>query len=178
MTRAVQGTHTGGFNSNTWAVAMIGNFDQMAPTPAQLRSVGLLFGWRLAMDGIDPKGAVRLSSAGGPYTRFPQGATPTLATIFAHRDVGQTACPGGLGYGCLDRIRDTAAHFDKPASSADLADSMRGTAIYGRWQAMGGMAGGARCTDVPRRPRERGPPATSPSTGVRCTGPRRRGPHR
>jgi uncharacterized protein with LGFP repeats len=152
MTRAVQGTHTGGFNRNTWAVAMIGNFDEMAPTPPQLRSLGLLFGWRLAMDGIDPKGNVRLPSEGGPYTRFPEGATPTLSTIFAHRDVGQTACPGGIGYGLLDRIRDIAARFDKPASSADLADSMRGTAIYARWEAMGGMTSALGAPTSPETP--------------------------
>ncbi|BBZ29285.1 hypothetical protein MMAD_35800 [Mycolicibacterium madagascariense] len=175
MTRAVQGTHTGGFNQNTWAVAMIGNFDEMAPTPAQLRAVGLLFGWRLAMDDIDPKGSVQLTSEGGPYTRFAQGETPTLATIFAHRDVGPTACPGGLGYGCLDRIRDTAAHFDKPASSADLADSMRGTAIYTRWQAMGGMAGALGAPTSPETPGagsaryvtfDKGAMYWSPSTGA------------
>jgi uncharacterized protein with LGFP repeats len=139
ITRPVQGSHTGGFNKNTWAVAMIGNFDPMEPPPVQLRAVGRLFGWRLAMDGVDPKGSVPLPSAGGPYTRFPQGATPTLPNIFAHRDTGSTDCPGNLGYACLDTIRDIAARFDKPANSQDLADSMRGGAIYARWQAVGGM---------------------------------------
>jgi uncharacterized protein with LGFP repeats len=139
ITRPVQGSHTGGFNKNTWAVAMIGNFDPMEPPPVQLRAVGRLFGWRLAMDGVDPKGSVPLASAGGPYTRFPQGATPTLPNIFAHRDTGSTDCPGNLGYACLDTIRDIAARFDKPANSQDLADSMRGGAIYARWQAVGGM---------------------------------------
>ncbi|MGH3643992.1 MAG: N-acetylmuramoyl-L-alanine amidase [Mycobacterium sp.] len=138
VTRAVEGSHTGGFNRNTWAVSMIGNFDDMAPTPPQLRSVGLLLGWRLAMDDVDPKGAVRLPSQGGPYTRFPAGAAPLLPNIFAHRDVGATACPGSIGYGCLDQIRDIAARFDKPASSVELAASLRGGAIYARWQVMGG----------------------------------------
>jgi uncharacterized protein with LGFP repeats len=141
ITRPVQGSHTGGFNKNTWAVAMIGNFDLMEPPPVQLRAVGRLFGWRLAMDGVDPKGSVPLASAGGPYTRFPQGATPTLPNIFAHRDTGSTDCPGNLGYASLDRIRDIAARFDKPANAQDLADSLRGGAIYARWQAMGGMNG-------------------------------------
>jgi uncharacterized protein with LGFP repeats len=137
VTRPVEGSHTGGFNRNTWAVSMIGNFDDMAPTPPQLWAVGLLLGWRLAMDGIDPKGTVRLPSQGGPYTRFAAGTAPALPNIFAHRDVGDTACPGSIGYGCLDEIRDIAARFDKPGSSADLAASLRGGAIYARWQAMG-----------------------------------------
>ncbi|HWS93216.1 MAG TPA: peptidoglycan recognition protein, partial [Mycobacterium sp.] len=73
MTRAVHGTHTGGFNRNTWAVCMIGEFGTVGPTPVQVRTVGRLLGWRLAMDGIDPHGSVELTSEGGPYTRVPQG---------------------------------------------------------------------------------------------------------
>ena len=152
MTRPVQGSHTGGFNRNTWAVAMIGNFVDVPPTPAQLHAVGLLLGWRLAMDGVDPRGTVKLTSAGGPYTFFPRGAQPTLPNIFAHRDVGGTACPGNVGYGSLDRIRDIAARFNKPASSQDLADALQGGAIYARWQAMGGMHGPLGAPTSPETP--------------------------
>jgi uncharacterized protein with LGFP repeats len=175
VTRAVQGSHTGGFNRNTWAVSMIGNFDDVAPTPAQLQAVGLLFGWRLAMDGVDPRGTVRLPSAGGPYTRFPAGATPTLPSIFAHRDVGDTACPGSIGYGRLNQIRDIAARFNKPASSADLAASMRGGAIYARWQAMGGVNSALGAPTSPETPGaglsryvtfDRGAMYWSPTTGA------------
>lgn len=141
LNRAVEGTHTGGFNANTWAVAMIGNFDLAPPPPAQLRAVGQLLGWRLAMDTVPPLGMVTLTSAGGPYTRFPRGSTPSLATIFAHRDVGDTACPGALGYAALDQIRHFAARFNKPANAEDLADTLRGGAIYACWQRMGGMHG-------------------------------------
>ena len=154
VTRPVEGSHTGGFNTNTWAVAMIGNFDEATPTPDQLHSVGLLLGWRLAMDGVDPKGSVRLTSAGGPYTRFAQGVAPTLPSIFAHRDVGDTACPGSIGYASLDRIRDIAAGFNKPASSQDLADLLKGGAIYARWQAMGGINGPLGAPTSPETPGE------------------------
>jgi uncharacterized protein with LGFP repeats len=139
ITRPVEGCHTGGFNKDTWAVAMIGNFDLAQPTPEQLHAVGVLLGWRLSMDSVNPMGSVTLTSAGGPYTRYQRGATPTLPNIFAHRDVGDTACPGSLGYDCLAQIRDIAAHFDKPANSRDLAESLRGGAIDACWQAMGGM---------------------------------------
>lgn len=138
ITRPVEGTHTGGFNANTWAVAMIGNFDLAPPPVDQIRAVGQLLGWRLAMDAIAPLGTVAMTSDGGPYTRFPLGATPTLATIFGHRDVGDTACPGSFGYAALNQIRHYAARFNKPANAQDLADSLRGGAIHARWQAMGG----------------------------------------
>ncbi len=139
MARPVQGTHTGGFNRNTWAVCMIGEFDAVGPTPIQVRTVGRLLGWRLAMDGIDPLGSVELTSDGGPYTRVPRGAPVRLPCIFAHRDVSDTDCPGHLGYALMDQIRDTAARFNKRLSARDLAQSLQGGAIYDRWQAMGGM---------------------------------------
>src|ERR1700731_3350269 len=82
LTKAVEAFHTGGFNRNTWGVAMIGNFDDVPPTPIQLRTVGRLLGWRLGMDGVDPKGKVALESAGSHYTTFPPGAIANLPTIF------------------------------------------------------------------------------------------------
>ncbi len=54
-----------------WGVAMIGNFDDVPPTPIQLRTVGRLLGWRLGLDRVNPKGTVTLTSAGGPDTNFP-----------------------------------------------------------------------------------------------------------
>jgi uncharacterized protein with LGFP repeats len=120
---------------------MIGDFERVPPTPVQVRSVGQLLGGRLAMDGVDPKGTVTLTSAGGTYTRFPQVVTATLASIFAHRDVGDTACPGNAGYAFMDRIRDIAARFNQPPNAQDLAESLQGGAICARWQAMGGMNG-------------------------------------
>lgn len=137
LTKAVEGFHTGGFNRNTWGVAMIGNFDDVPPTPLQLRAVGRLLGWRLGLDGVDPKGAVTLESAGSHYTTFPAGAVATLPTIFTHRDVGNTDCPGNAAYALMDEIRDIASHFNDPPE--ELIKALQGGAIYQRWQELGGM---------------------------------------
>jgi uncharacterized protein with LGFP repeats len=137
LTKAVEGFHTGGFNRNTWGVAMIGNFDDVPPTPIQLRTVGRLLGWRLGMDGVDPKGRVALESAGSHYTTFPAGAIANLPTIFTHRDVGNTDCPGNAAYALMDEIRDIASHFNDPPE--ELIKALQGGAIYEHWQAMGGM---------------------------------------
>jgi uncharacterized protein with LGFP repeats len=140
LTGPVQGDHTGGFNRDSWGVAMIGNFDDIAPTPIQLHTLGRLIGWRLGLDNINPKGTVALPSAGGENTHFPANVIATLPTIFSHRDVGATACPGNVAYGLLDEIRDTAAHFSGPPRPEDLALQLQGGAIYDRWQAIGGLS--------------------------------------
>jgi uncharacterized protein with LGFP repeats len=140
MTRPVQSAATGGFNENTWSVAMLGNFDDVAPTPIQLRTTARLLGWRLGLDGVDPKGTVALPSEGGPYTHFARGSIATLPTIFTHRDVGITDCPGNAAYAQMGLLRDIAARFNAPLSAEDLLDQLRGGAIYDKWDAIGGQA--------------------------------------
>lgn len=137
MDKPVEGAHTGGFNKNTWGVAMLGNFDVVPPTPIQVRTVGRLLGWRLDMDHVDPKGTVVLASDGGSFTHFPRGATPTLPSIFTHRDVGITDCPGNAAYAVMDQIRDIAARFNEPPAPPSLTDLLRGGAILAKWEAMG-----------------------------------------
>lgn len=139
ITKPVVGAHTGGFNRNTWGVAMIGDFEDAPPPPVQLRTVGRLIGWRLAMDRVDSHGTVTLTSAGSRFTHFPRGTTPTLPTIFTHRDVGNTECPGDAAYAAMDHIRDIASRFNNPPGPEDLAASLEGGAIWAQWQGMGGM---------------------------------------
>lgn len=138
LTKPVEGDHTGGFNRDTWGVAMIGEFDDVPPTPVQLRTVGRLLGWRLGIDGVDPKGMATLVSDGGTYTTFPRGATPTLPAIFTHRDVGNTDCPGNTAYALLDEIRDIAKRFNEAPGREDLIAALEGGAIIARWQQLGG----------------------------------------
>ena len=138
MDKPVEGSHTGGFNKNTWAVAMLGNFDVEPPTPILIRTVGRLLGWRLGIDHVDPRGTVVLTSDGGPFTHFPRGATPTLPTIFTHRDVGITDCPGNAAYAVMDQIRDIAARFNEPPAPPSVTDLLRGGAILAKWESMGG----------------------------------------
>ncbi len=137
LTKAVEAFHTGGFNRNTWGVAMIGNFDDVPPTPIQLRIMGRLIGWRLGLDGVDPKGTVQLESAGSHYTTYPAGSVATLPAIFTHRDVGNTDCPGNAAYALLDEMRDIASHANDPPE--ELLKALQGGAIYDHWQVIGGM---------------------------------------
>ena len=138
ITKDVLGSHTGGFNRDVWGVSLIGDFEDVPPPDVMIRTTGRLLGWRLSLDRVDPLDTVRLKSAGGSQTLFPAGATPVLPEIFAHRDVGNTECPGNAGYAALDQIRLVAANFNKPP---DVFDALRGGAILARWETDGGMAG-------------------------------------
>lgn len=109
LDKAVQGAHAGGFNENTSGVAFMGNHEEEAPSEAALQAVGNFVGWRAKLAGLDPEGSTNMISEGSEYTRYALGQSVKLPIVFAHRDVGNTSCPGDAAYDLMDRIRDIAA---------------------------------------------------------------------
>ena len=109
LTKNVQGAHAGGFNKGTFGISMMGDYSTAHPTPAMINSVGAMIGWRMRIAGLDPSGKATLTSQGYKTAKYGAGQQATLPSIFAHRDVGDTTCPGAAGYAQMDRIRDIAA---------------------------------------------------------------------
>ena len=116
VTRAVVGAHAGGFNTGTVGISMIGTYENVQPSAPMLESVAQLVAWRLSLAGIDPRGSVTITSGGS--TRFASGTRVTLPTVFGHRQVSSTACPGVLGMASLPGVRDRAAHLVAGAAPA------------------------------------------------------------
>lgn len=108
LERNVQGAHAGGFNENTMGIAMMGDFSTVAPPQATIDAVGRYLGWRLAKAGLDPTGRTTMYSEGTEFTPYAQGQAVDLPIIFAHRDVGNTSCPGDAAYARMDQIRSIA----------------------------------------------------------------------
>ncbi|MBV7282184.1 N-acetylmuramoyl-L-alanine amidase [Corynebacterium sp. TAE3-ERU30] len=108
LNKAVQGAHAGGFNQNTWGISMIGDYSTQNPTTATIESMGKTIGWRTAVEGLDPTGSSIHYSEGSHYTKYPAGTAVKLPNIFAHRDVGNTTCPGDAGYAQMLKIRTIA----------------------------------------------------------------------
>ncbi|WP_296394273.1 N-acetylmuramoyl-L-alanine amidase [Williamsia sp.] len=127
LDKNVQGTHTGGFNRDTVGVAMIGNYNDVAPSPETIRSVGSFLGWRLKLAGLDPKANAQLTSIGFDTAKFGAGETSNLPVISGHRDYDNTECPGTLGYAALPQIRDVAAGNLAAAGSPSAAPTAPGT---------------------------------------------------
>jgi len=106
---SVIGAHAGGFNTFTFGVSMLGNYDVVGTPPAMIDAVVAVIAWKLGLYGVNPLGSTQLVSGGGGTSRHPAGQTVTLPTIFGHRDVGSTTCPGQYGYARLDEIRTRVA---------------------------------------------------------------------
>lgn len=103
------GAHTGGFNTDTFGIAMIGDYSRYYAPAAVQNSVASVFAWKLAMYGRSPYGTAVLTSSGGGTSRYPAGTVVTKPVVMGHLDVGATACPGQYGYAALPYIRSQIA---------------------------------------------------------------------
>jgi hypothetical protein len=102
ITRNVVGAHAEGFNQGTVGVALMGNFSNAKPTPAQQASLVKLLAWRLDVAHVDPLSTVVYTSGGN--AKYPRGKVVTLRAISGHRDTGPSECPGNGAYALLPAI--------------------------------------------------------------------------
>ncbi|MEX2292752.1 MAG: FG-GAP-like repeat-containing protein [Acidimicrobiales bacterium] len=108
---AVIGGHARGFNTYSVGVMVLGDFTSAEPSNAAVASVADVIGWKFAHHQVDVRGRTPFTSMGG--TRHPDGTVLDLPRVVAHRDVGQTGCPGERLYDRLGEIRATAiSRFD------------------------------------------------------------------
>ncbi|WP_280272328.1 N-acetylmuramoyl-L-alanine amidase [Nocardia wallacei] len=117
LDRPVQGAHAGGFNENTSGVALMGDFETEPPTDAAIQAAGQFIGWRAKVGGLNPLSKTTMYSEGTEFTPYAQGEAVQLPTVFAHRDVGNTTCPGDAAYALMDRIREIAAGSGTPLAT-------------------------------------------------------------
>ncbi|PRY51872.1 uncharacterized protein with LGFP repeats [Geodermatophilus tzadiensis] len=118
LASTVVGAHAGGFNTGTFGVSMLGSYDTVAVPQATVDSVAAVIAWKFALYNVDPRGSTVLTSGGGGTSRYAAGVQVTLPTVFGHRDVGSTTCPGQYGYGRLPEIRNRV--------TAAMAGSLQG----------------------------------------------------
>lgn len=110
MDKAVYGAHAGGFNQNTFGVAVIGDYTQTPATAAGIEAFSKVIAYKFALSGTDPYGTATLRSDGSSYTMYPAGTFVTKPTIVGHQDVGYTADPGDFE-GKLGQIRSRVAQL-------------------------------------------------------------------
>jgi N-acetylmuramoyl-L-alanine amidase/FlgD Ig-like domain len=110
--RNVVGAHAQGFNVGTVGVALIGNFQSVAPTQAQQNALVKLLAWRLDVAHLNPETRVLYTSAGN-YT-FRAGRVVTLRAISGHRDTGPTECPGARAYALIPALTRRVAATGLP----------------------------------------------------------------
>ncbi len=111
MDRAVVGAHTGGFNVDSFAVSAIGNYDKVAAPSVMVDSIARLMAWKLSLSHRNPNGTTVLTSLGGGTSKYPAGRKVSFNVVSAHRDAGNTSCPGANLYTQLATIRALTATY-------------------------------------------------------------------
>jgi uncharacterized protein with LGFP repeats len=101
--RPVLGAHAGGFNTGTFGVSILGEFSDGLPSAQAREAVARVVAWKFTVHDVKADGRVTLTSTGS--TRYPRGRQVTVPTLFGHRDVSRTACPGDRLYRELPRLR-------------------------------------------------------------------------
>lgn len=109
LDRPVIGAHAGGFNYGTFGISILGNYDEAEVPPTAASAVAQMIAWKFSVGGVDPMARVTLTSAGS--TRYAAGQQVNLPTVFGHRDVSLTACPGKNAYPLLGSIRSRASQI-------------------------------------------------------------------
>jgi hypothetical protein len=103
--KPVIGAHTGGFNTGSTGVAMLGTFSTVAPPPAIYDAVRRVLTWKFGVHGVDANRVIEVTAGESPGSRYPAGTKVAVRTISGHRDVWFTDCPGDLGQAILGRLR-------------------------------------------------------------------------
>ncbi len=109
----VSGAHTGGFNSYSMGIGLMGNFDPTpAPSAAMQESLIDVLAWKASLHNLDPAGTSTVVSKGG--TKWAQGTVVTFNTISGHRDASSTSCPGDGCYTLLSSFRSSVDSLWSP----------------------------------------------------------------
>ncbi|SDO32735.1 N-acetylmuramoyl-L-alanine amidase [Geodermatophilus sp. DSM 45219] len=103
LASTVIGAHAGGFNTSTFGVSMMGNYDVVDTPQPMVDAVAAIIGWKFSLYDVNPNGTATLTSGG--TDKWKAGTAVTLPTIHGHRDTKSTACPGRYGYARLGEIR-------------------------------------------------------------------------
>jgi hypothetical protein len=98
LERGVIGAHAAGFNTGSFGVSVLGNYDVVKAPQVALDAVAEVTAWKYGLHDIDPDPAARVVSGGR-----------SLRTMTAHREVGSTACPGRYLYAEMDGLRTQIA---------------------------------------------------------------------
>jgi len=115
MSRSILSAATGGFNTNTVSIAVLGDYSSVAPSQAVVDAIARIAGWELGRSGIDPQGVSILTSAGFDSSPFPAGQQVYFNAIEPHRSADWTGCPGHIA-DYLPQIRAQAVLWALSAS--------------------------------------------------------------
>ncbi|MGH3344776.1 MAG: N-acetylmuramoyl-L-alanine amidase [Carbonactinosporaceae bacterium] len=110
--KPVIGSHTLNHNTDTFGVAVLGNYETQQPTAETVDAIEKVAAYKLSGYDRDPEGQVDYVDA--------TGAAKTIDVISGHRDVRSTLCPGEFLYPKLPEIRSGTSQRIATSGSAPV----------------------------------------------------------
>jgi hypothetical protein len=108
LDRGVVGAHAANYNTGSFGVSVMGNFEKVDAPQAAYDALVRVIGWKSAVHGMDPLGTTSREYRG-----------TKLRTISGHKDAGTTACPGLIQNRLWWVRSEAAAAATTPASDPD-----------------------------------------------------------
>ncbi len=125
MELGVVGAHAGGWNTGSFGVAIMGNFNDAAPPQAARDAAARVIAWKYDVHGIDsdPGGVTaanehRIRSLEGHRNVRRTSSGSPIYTAESTSDSFRRDCPGELLYDHMDDIRAQAHAYSTAASAA------------------------------------------------------------
>lgn len=113
LERGVIGAHAAGFNTGSFGVAVMGNFETVDLPHAAFDAVARVAAWKFGVHGIDPQPDRTISVNGR-----------TIRPLVGHRDVGSTLCPGRYFAAKMTSLRQRVqALTSEPTRFSDVGRS-------------------------------------------------------
>ncbi len=123
----VVGAHARGFNTGSFGIAYLGNFETTEPAQAGLDALARTIAWKLDVAHVDAESSLNVVSGGNE--RFNPGIGVFLRAISGHRDTGATSCPGDRLYDRLFDLASAAAAIGLPKVYEPRVDGLLGGPI-------------------------------------------------
>src|SRR5690606_28343174 len=97
--------HARGFNRGTLGISVLGDYTTLYAPDSILQTMARVIAWKFDAAGIDmstPSGFISPGTAHRPKGQ-------NLPRVFAHRDVGNTTCPGNNIYARIPQLHERVA---------------------------------------------------------------------
>jgi hypothetical protein len=127
ITRNVVGAHARGFNTGSFGIAYLGNFESTEPPQPGVDALARTIAWKLDVAHVDAVSTLTGISAGNE--RFTPGVPVFLRAVSGHRDTGATTCPGDRLYARLFEIASQAGSIGLPKLYEPLVEGRLGGPI-------------------------------------------------
>lgn len=128
LDKYVRSGATGGFNSASWAISLMGDYMTTSVTSAMYTALRDVTAYKVMQIGADPFDRAELTQDPGGESvnaRWKDGDVVSLNVISGHRDAVLTDCPGTSAYALLPALRrDVELRMQaSPRGNVDLLTS-------------------------------------------------------